>query len=126
MKFIFLMPTDIVILGLQDQSVFYTTEARMRNMWFNVILFGLFVFSFNFISGRKHLLGTLLRLEGIILIFFGVFCFIAATVANFYFYLLVFLVFVACEGALGLSLLVVVTRWRGGDRLLSLSLLQDS
>jgi len=74
------------------------------------ILTGTVLFILNFISGRKHLLGTLLRLEGVIMMLFGLTACLRRLV-QFNFFLLVFITFVACEGALALSLLVVAVRW---------------
>ncbi|MGL6298754.1 MAG: NADH dehydrogenase subunit 4L [Methanobacteriaceae archaeon] len=67
------------------------------------------MFVLNFISGRKHLLGTLLRLEGVIIMLFGL-CVSLRRIVNLDFFLLIFLTFVACEGALALSILVVTVR----------------
>lgn len=69
-----------------------------------------------FISNRKHLLVTLLRLEFIVLILF-IFLFIffrSNNVSEIYF-LIVYLVFRACEGALGLSILVSIIRTHGNN-----------
>lgn len=88
---------------------------------------GVCTFFFTFVSGRKHLLGTLLSLEGTILILFGILCWINSVgVCSFAYYILVFLTFIACEGALALSLLVIVVRWWGGDRIMALGLLQGN
>lgn len=70
---------------------------------------GIFLFLIRFISKRKHLLRTLLRLEGLILIIFMLLSQLRI-VSNFYNFLLIFLSLVACEGALGLSLLVLIVR----------------
>nr|QGT34620.1 NADH dehydrogenase subunit 4L [Metisotoma macnamarai] len=70
---------------------------------------GLWVFS----SSRKHLLSTLLSLEYIVLILYFMF-FIFLPDSSMFFPLL-FITFSACEGALGLSILVVMARTHGGD-----------
>jgi len=44
---------------------------------------------------------------------------------TFYFYSLVYLIFTACEGALGLSVLVVMGRTHGSDYFISFSSLID-
>lgn len=68
-----------------------------------------------FTSKSKHLLNTLLRLEFIILgIFFVLSVGLASTGGEVYF-VLFFLAIVACEGALGLSLLVSIVRTHGND-----------
>nr|UBK11849.1 NADH dehydrogenase subunit 4L [Ovalona pulchella] len=91
-----------------------------------VLISSVFVFLFTFVSGRNHLLGTLLSLEGLMLTFFGVFCWINGLILQYNYYILIFLTFVACEGALALSLLVVVVRWWGGDQLMALGMLQGN
>lgn len=70
---------------------------------------GLIIFS----SKREHLLSVLLRLEyislGIFIIFLG------SLIVRDLFYSLYYLVFTACEGALGLSILILINRVYGGD-----------
>lgn len=85
---------------------------------------GVLTFLIAFISKRKHLLATLLSLEGLILMVFGLIFYIRAYLVSFQGFLLVFLTLVACEGALGLSLLVLIVRGYGGDHFQSLSFLQ--
>lgn len=66
-------------------------------------------------SYRKHLLNTLLRLEFIIL---GIFFFINNCISEIgreVYFVLFFLTLAACEGALGLSLLVSIVRRHGND-----------
>lgn len=78
-----------------------------------LILFirGLFIF----VSLRKHLLRILLRLEFIILSIF-MFLFIYLINYNLEIYLLIlFLIFIVCEGALGLSILVSMIRTHGNN-----------
>lgn len=60
------------------------------------------------------------------LLLFGIICWINSYGFSFFYYGMVFLTFIACEGALALSLLVVVVRWWGGDRTIALSLLQGN
>ena len=76
-----------------------------------VILRGFIIFT----RHRKHLLNTLLRLEFIILgIFFciiGCICFLGYE----RYFVLFFLTLAACEGALGLSLLVSIVCFHGND-----------
>lgn len=90
----------------------------------SILFMGTILFIFGFISGRNHLLGTLLNLEGVIIICFGLLCWRRRINFEFNLYLLIFLTFVACEGALALSLLVVAVRWWGGDNLVALALLE--
>lgn len=68
-----------------------------------------------FISNRKHLLITLLRLEYIVLrLFLFLFIYLNNNIIEIYF-LIVFLVFSVCEGALGLSILVSIIRTHGNN-----------
>nr|UOU85301.1 NADH dehydrogenase subunit 4L [Serratella ignita] len=85
-----------------------------------LILAGLYVFS----SRRKHLLMTLLSLEFISLsLYFVLYLFLLTKSSELYF-LMVFLTFVVCEGALGLSILVSLIRTHGNDYFQSFSILQ--
>uniref|UniRef100_A0AAU7YRJ3 NADH-ubiquinone oxidoreductase chain 4L n=1 Tax=Rhopalus kerzhneri TaxID=3151525 RepID=A0AAU7YRJ3_9HEMI len=80
---------------------------------------GIFVFS----SVHKHLLLTLFSLEYLVLVLF-LFLFIFLIYYGFEMYfILFFLVFTVCEGALGLGVLVNMVRSHGNDLLSSLSIL---
>nr|YP_009685486.1 NADH dehydrogenase subunit 4L [Parribacus antarcticus]QDM38493.1 NADH dehydrogenase subunit 4L [Parribacus antarcticus] len=81
---------------------------------------GLWVFT----SKCKHLLNTLLSLEFIML---GVFFILVSNLSmgsSDVYFVLFFLSMVACEGALGLSLLVSIVRTHGNDHYNSFSILQ--
>jgi len=82
------------------------------------------IFLLSFISKRKHLLSTLLSLEGLILSLFILFYFISSSFISIRNFTLLFLTLTACEGALGLSLLVSLVRTHGGDHFNSLNFLQ--
>nr|QIH95747.1 NADH dehydrogenase subunit 4L [Bradysia sp. XQM-2020] len=82
-------------------------------LWFPVIMFVLACMVF--ISNRKHLLITLLSLEYLMLSLF-LLMFICLIISNMEMYfLMVFLVFSVCEGALGLSILVSMIRTHGNN-----------
>nr|YP_009919160.1 NADH dehydrogenase subunit 4L [Paratriatoma lecticularia]QMP96796.1 NADH dehydrogenase subunit 4L [Paratriatoma lecticularia] len=84
-----------------------------------MIFSGLIVFC----SLRKHLLLTLLSLEFLVLsLYFLFFSFLALFDLGFY-YILVFLTFAVCEGAMGLGVLVSMIRCHGNDNISSLSIL---
>nr|QMP96771.1 NADH dehydrogenase subunit 4L [Eratyrus mucronatus] len=86
---------------------------------FSIILSGLIVFC----SLRKHLLVTLLSLEFLVLaLYFMFFSFLVMFSLSYYF-LLVFLAFSVCEGAMGLGVLVSMIRCHGNDNVSSLSIL---
>lgn len=84
------------------------------------VLCGLWVFC----SKRKHLLNTLLRLEYIMLSVFWLIVLTLSLVGQEIFFSLFFLTFAACEGALGLALLVSIVRSHGNDRFGNFNLLQ--
>lgn len=91
--------------------------------WF-FVMYLFFMGLISFISNRKHLLSTLLRLEFIVLsLFFLLFLFL--NLLNFEMYFsIIFLTFRVCEGALGVSILVSIIRTHGNDYFNSFSLLQ--
>ncbi|YP_008854808.1 NADH dehydrogenase subunit 4L (mitochondrion) [Cherax quadricarinatus] len=68
-----------------------------------------------FISNHKHLLNVLLSLEFIMLNVFGIMSVYTFSVGLEGVFVMFFLVMVACEGALGLSLLVSIVRSHGND-----------
>lgn len=86
---------------------------------FIISLIGLLVY-------RSHLISSLLCLEGIIL---SLFIIITVIILSNHFTLaniapIILLVFAACEAALGLSLLVIVSNTYGTDYVQNLNLLQ--
>nr|WGO57804.1 NADH dehydrogenase subunit 4L [Sigmella schenklingi biguttata] len=92
----------------------------MMMYMFISFLCGIWVFS----SNRKHLLVTLLSLEFIVLVLFFVLCSYLNMFNYELFFGLVFLTFSVCEGALGLSVLVLMIRSCGNDYFQSYSMLQ--
>lgn len=126
-----LIPLNIKYYFWFTRPVCYVTSQRymtdflfIENKLIIVLLLRSALFTFSFISGRKHLLATLLSLEGLMLIMFS----FATSVVRIYWgcqsYLLIFLCLVACEGALGLSLLVIRVRIWGSDQISSVNSLQ--
>lgn len=77
-----------------------------------------------FTSNRKHLLNALLRLEFIILRIFWILTICLRNFSPETFLTIFFLTLVACEGALGLSLLVSIVRTHGNDFFNSFNTLQ--
>nr|YP_009485704.1 NADH dehydrogenase subunit 4L [Tessaratoma papillosa]AVZ00840.1 NADH dehydrogenase subunit 4L [Tessaratoma papillosa] len=76
-----------------------------------------------FCSTRKHILLSLLSLEFMVL---SVYFLLVLVMMNYNFelyYSLIFLVFSVCEGALGLSILVMLVRSHGNDYLSSMNTL---
>nr|YP_011002850.1 NADH dehydrogenase subunit 4L [Trichopoda pennipes]WPQ70567.1 NADH dehydrogenase subunit 4L [Trichopoda pennipes]WPQ70574.1 NADH dehydrogenase subunit 4L [Trichopoda pennipes] len=77
-----------------------------------------------FVSSRKHLLSMLLSLEYIVLSLF-LMLFIYLNIVNYEnFFMMMFLTFSVCEGALGISVLVSMIRTYGNDYFQSFNILQ--
>ena len=96
----------------------------LHDFYYLVSLFLMLVGLRSFINYRKHFLNLLLRLEFSIL---GIFFFISSVFSSIgteIFFLLYFLTFAACEGALGLSLLVNIVNFYGNDYLNRFNLLR--
>ncbi len=76
-----------------------------------------------FVLNRKHLLSILLRLEYIVIcLFFIIFIYLLYINFEIYF-IIIFLRFSVCEGALGLSILVSLVRTHGNDYFQSFNIL---
>lgn len=95
-------------------------------IWINSILPLIIIFCgfIAFISNRKHLLNTLLSLEFIILGIFWLMMIYVNIIAKETYLVLFFLTLLACEGALGLSLLVSIVRTHGNDCFNTFNILQ--
>nr|YP_009472969.1 NADH dehydrogenase subunit 4L [Neolethaeus assamensis]AST10199.1 NADH dehydrogenase subunit 4L [Neolethaeus assamensis] len=87
------------------------------------ILFMFFGGVFVFCSARKHLLVTLFSLEYLVLVLFLMFMLFLMKFGFEFYFLLIYLVFSVCEGALGLGILVSMIRSHGNDYLSSMSVL---
>lgn len=78
----------------------------------------------SFVSSRKHTLNILLSLEFIVLgLIIGLVSIFMGVEIESYF-VLYFLTFAACEGALGLSILVALIRTHGTDFFYSFNILE--
>nr|YP_009407014.1 NADH dehydrogenase subunit 4L [Typhlatya consobrina]ASA39550.1 NADH dehydrogenase subunit 4L [Typhlatya consobrina] len=91
------------------------------------VLFSLFMFIcglVSFVGSRKHLLSTLLSLEYIMLSIFWLMSMSVVNLGEDSYFILFFLTLAACEGALGLALLVSLVRTHGSDNFSSFSVLQ--
>ena len=80
--------------------------------------------SWVFVSKRKHLLGTLLSLEFIILSLYIIVFVYVLTLGYELYFIIIFLTMVVCEGALGLSILVSIIRTHGNDYFQRFNILQ--
>nr|YP_009863734.1 NADH dehydrogenase subunit 4L [Neilupotamon xinganense]QKE31065.1 NADH dehydrogenase subunit 4L [Neilupotamon xinganense] len=78
----------------------------------------------SFISYHKHLLSSLLSLEFMMLGVFSLLMLQVSGVGSEAYFVLFFLTLVACEGALGLSLLVFIVRSHGSDYFSSINILE--
>nr|YP_009229356.1 NADH dehydrogenase subunit 4L [Palaemon gravieri]ALT55346.1 NADH dehydrogenase subunit 4L [Palaemon gravieri]ANF05054.1 NADH dehydrogenase subunit 4L [Palaemon gravieri] len=92
-------------------------------MWLCVPLVGFICGLLAFVSERKHLLNALLSLEFIMVSIFWFMLGVIWCVGGDSYFLMFFLTLAACEGALGLALLVSVVRSHGNDSFNSLSIL---
>lgn len=89
----------------------------------SIYIFTFFIIYFSsilvFTLKRKHLLLMLLRLEAsVVSLYLGLF-FLLRNINYEYFYSLIYLTIRVCEGALRLSLLVLMIRVHGNDSILS-------
>nr|YP_009480518.1 NADH dehydrogenase subunit 4L [Cryptopygus terranovus]APX54990.1 NADH dehydrogenase subunit 4L [Cryptopygus terranovus] len=82
-----------------------------------ILISGMWIFS----SKREHLLSALLSLEYMSMGVYLLFLFMLSNLDLYY--SLVFITFTACEGALGLSILVMMSRTHGGDYFKSFNLI---
>nr|YP_009757381.1 NADH dehydrogenase subunit 4L [Calappa bilineata]QIM59226.1 NADH dehydrogenase subunit 4L [Calappa bilineata] len=78
----------------------------------------------SFMSYHKHLLNSLLSLEFMVLGVFWLLSMEMGGLGSEIYFSLFFLTLAACEGALGLSLLVLVARGKGNDLFSSFNLLE--
>nr|YP_009433266.1 NADH dehydrogenase subunit 4L [Phymata americana]AGO27996.1 NADH dehydrogenase subunit 4L [Phymata americana] len=86
-------------------------------VFFSIMFSGMLVFCFM----HKHILLALLSIEFMVLgLYYGFFYFLSTFDMMMYF-ILVFLTFSVCEGALGLGVLVSLIRSHGNDNISSLS-----
>nr|WFQ83152.1 NADH dehydrogenase subunit 4L [Qianguimon aflagellum] len=84
-------------------------------MWFMSSFIMIVCGLWSFINYHKHLLNSLLSLEFMMLGVFWLLVLQISGVGNEMYFVLFFLTLVACEGALGLSLLVFIVRSHGSD-----------
>nr|ARI44208.1 NADH dehydrogenase subunit 4L [Chamaemyia juncorum] len=77
-----------------------------------------------FIMVRKHLLSMLLLLEYMVLMLFMLLFIYLLFYSFSQYFSVVFLTFSVCEGSLGLSILVSLTRTHGNDYFQSFNILQ--
>lgn len=87
----------------------------IMNLYMYVPVFICLIGALVYVSNRKHLLITLLSLEYLILrLFLFLYLYLIKNNLEIYFIIL-FLVFSVCEGALGLSVLVSIIRTHGNN-----------
>nr|AGW80445.1 NADH dehydrogenase subunit 4L [Prosopocoilus astacoides blanchardi] len=91
----------------------------MIGIFVAMFLMGLLSFCLN----RKHMLLMLLSLEFVVVsLFLGLYIYLCVYGLEFYF-LMIYLTISVCEGALGLSVLVLLMRTYGNDYMESFNLL---
>jgi NADH-ubiquinone oxidoreductase chain 4L len=96
----------------------------LKLLWAGVLRLLVFTGVWVFISNRKHLLATLLRLEFIVLRLYSLLFLYLVNIGLEIYFTIVFLTFAVCEGALGLSILVSIIRTHGNDYFQSFRVLQ--
>nr|YP_009514141.1 NADH dehydrogenase subunit 4L [Palaemon capensis]AXY96099.1 NADH dehydrogenase subunit 4L [Palaemon capensis] len=93
------------------------------SFWYCMSLFSVSCGLVAFVAKRKHLLNMLLSLEFIMVSIFWLMIQLISSLGGDSYFLLFFLTLAACEGALGLALLVGVVRSHGSDIYTSLNIL---
>nr|QUL60387.1 NADH dehydrogenase subunit 4L [Terrapotamon thungwa] len=88
---------------------------NLNLVWFSSSLIMIFCGLWGFMNFHKHLLNSLLSLEFMMLGVFWLLVLEVSSVASETYFVLFFLTLAACEGALGLSLLVFIVRSHGSD-----------
>nr|YP_010373781.1 NADH dehydrogenase subunit 4L [Malcus setosus]UPI55282.1 NADH dehydrogenase subunit 4L [Malcus setosus] len=78
---------------------------------------------FSFCMFRNHILTVLFSLEYLVVVVFFLFFMYLLFMGYDLYYILIYLVFSVCEGALGLGILVNMIRMHGNDYLSSFSIL---
>lgn len=94
------------------------------NLYIYIPIFIFMSASMVYVSNRKHLLITLLSLEYLILSLFLFLCIYLIKNNLEIYFIILFLVFRVCEGALGLSILVSIVRTHGNNYFQSFNLLR--
>nr|APX40560.1 NADH dehydrogenase subunit 4L [Longitarsus cerinthes] len=86
-----------------------------------LLFFMFFMGVISFIFNRKHFLLMLLMLEFIVIItYLNLFIYLSSMNYEFFFSM-IFLTMSVCEGALGLSILILMVRVHGNDYILTFS-----
>nr|YP_010554720.1 NADH dehydrogenase subunit 4L [Parapsyche elsis]UYO79353.1 NADH dehydrogenase subunit 4L [Parapsyche elsis] len=79
------------------------------------VVFMFFVGNILLLLNRKHLLNILLSLEFIMLVLLMFLVMFVIELQNEFYFLMLFMVMVVCEGVLGISILVLMIRAYGND-----------
>nr|WRV01082.1 NADH dehydrogenase subunit 4L [Palaemon australis] len=93
------------------------------NFWVCIPLISLCCGLLAFVGKRKHLLNVLLSLEFIMVSIFWLMLMSVGFMGGDSYFLMFFLTLAACEGALGLALLVSIVRSHGNDNFNSFNIL---
>ena len=96
----------------------------MLNLYITLPLIGVLSAFLALVGKRKHALNVLLCLEFIVINLYWLIRIIFALLGTESYFLLYFLTVSACEGALGLALLVAVVRTHGNDHLSNTTLME--
>jgi len=88
------------------------------------MLLGVLVGSWGLIYKHKHLLIILLMVEFCVINLFGLMCLVFSYYAIDIYIIMIFLTLGVCEGALGLGILISISRLYGNDYFSIISLLE--
>lgn len=100
-------------------NILFKLLKQLMSIYFLIFLFIYFASILVFTFKRKHLLLILLSLESsVVSLYIGLF-FLLSGIDYEFFYSIIYLTIRVCEGALGLSLLVLMIRVHGNDYILT-------
>lgn len=104
--------------------MFYLLNYKAINYNYIISIYIFIISCFIFSYYYKHLILTIIRLEFIIIsVFFNIYIILIVLESNIYL-IIIFLTISVCEGALGLSLIVLIVRFYGNDYLNSIRILK--
>nr|YP_665521.1 NADH dehydrogenase subunit 4L [Campodea fragilis]ABF49571.1 NADH dehydrogenase subunit 4L [Campodea fragilis] len=89
-----------------------------------MMIIGVLIGSWGLMYKHKHMLIMLLMIEYCVVNLFGVMCLMFSFYSMDLYFMLIFLTFGVCEGALGLGILISMARMFGNDYFMLISILE--